>query len=69
VPGYYNRDHDAFIAYQRDSKTPEAFDRWKVNWIDAVKSSDEYQNLLGEEKMAELTIKHHALTEVADYGY
>jgi glutaconate CoA-transferase subunit A len=69
VPGYYNRDHDAFIAYQQDSKTPEAFDRWQAHWIDAVKSSDEYLNLLGEEKMSELAIKHHALTEVADYGY
>lgn len=69
VPGYYNRDHEAFIAYQLDSKTPRDFDRWQANWIDPVKSSDEYKNLLGEEKMTELAVNHHALTEVADYGY
>jgi glutaconate CoA-transferase subunit A len=69
VPGYYNRDHDNFIAYQRSSKTPEAFAQWQARWVDNVNSAEDYLSLLGEEKAAELRIKQHALTAEADYGF
>ncbi|HEX9922121.1 MAG TPA: CoA-transferase [Anaerolineae bacterium] len=69
VPGYYNRDHQAFIDYQENSKTPEAFAEWQATWVDRVHSSDDYLALLGDERRAELALKTHALSEVADYGY
>ncbi|MBM4425161.1 MAG: CoA transferase subunit A [Chloroflexi bacterium] len=66
VPGHYNRDHQAFIDYQRDSRTLEAFAAWQARWVD---SGDDYPALLGEARMASLKIKTRALAEVVDYGY
>jgi glutaconate CoA-transferase subunit A len=69
VPGYYNRDHQGFLDYQENSKTPEAFTQWLATWVDGVHSSDDYLALLGDERRAELALRTHALSEVADYGY
>ncbi len=69
VPGYYNRDHQAFIDYRKDSKTPEVFAKWRTRWIDSVKSSSDYLSLLGNERVAELALKNHAPSEAVDYGY
>ena len=69
VPGYYNRDHQAFLDYQRDSQTPEAFANWQARWVDGVRNSGDYVALLGEERIAGLRLKKHALAEAVDYGY
>jgi len=69
VPGYYNRDHDAFIEYRKDSKDPETFRKWLRLWVDNVKSSDDYIRLLGNERVIKLKLKKHLLSEPADYGY
>ena len=69
VPGYYNRDHDAFIEYREDSKTPQKFEKWMRYWVDNVKTSDDYIRLLGNERVANLKLKNHLLSEPADYGY
>lgn len=69
VPGYYNRDHQFFLDYQAHSRTPEHFAAWQAKWIDAVSSSENYQALLGIERMASLAIKHPAPSATADFGY
>ncbi len=69
VPGYYNRDHQAFLDYQRDSPTPEAFANWQTKWVDGVRNVDDYLTLLGDERVAGLKLKHHVLAEAVDYGY
>jgi glutaconate CoA-transferase subunit A len=69
VPGYYNRDHQAFIDYRADSKTPEAFARWLKRWVEGVESSQDYFKLLGEKRIAELALKNHVFSEPADFGY
>lgn len=69
APGYYNRDHQMFIDYQRDSKTPQAFGDWKAQWVDGVQNSGNYLALLGPERVAELALKYHAVSEAVDYGY
>lgn len=69
VPGYYNRDHQFFLDYQEESRTPELFAAWQAKWVDNVSSSEDYMALLGEEGMAALRIKHPAKTAAADYGY
>lgn len=69
VPGYYNRDHDAFVEYRNESNTPEAFERWLRLWVDNVKSSDDYLRLLGKERILKLELKKHMLSEPVDYGY
>lgn len=69
VPGHYNRDHEMFLSYQRESQTPEAFAAWQARWVDGVRDREEYLALLGQERTAGLALRHHALSEAVDYGY
>jgi glutaconate CoA-transferase subunit A len=69
VPGYYNRDHEMYLSYQRESQTPEKFAAWQARWVDGVRNRDEYLALLGQERMASLALRHHIFAEVVDYGY
>lgn len=69
VPGYYNRDHQAFIDYKETSTTPERFTQWQARWVDNVHSSDDYLKLVGETQVTDLSIKNHVFSEVIDYGY
>lgn len=68
VPGYYNRDHGAFLDYRNSSKTPAEFARWRARWVDTVHGSGDYMALLGEERMASLALRNHVWSEAADYG-
>jgi glutaconate CoA-transferase subunit A len=69
VPGYYNRDHEMFLSYRRESQTPEKFTAWLAHWVDWVRNRDDYLALLGQERAASLALKHHALSEAVDYGF
>jgi glutaconate CoA-transferase subunit A len=69
VPGFYNRDHQAFIDYRDGSKTPEAFARWQERWVDTPKSREDYLKLLGAERMSGLALRNHLFSAPADYGY
>jgi glutaconate CoA-transferase subunit A len=69
VPGFYNRDHQAFIEYRNGSKTAQSFTDWRRRWVDAVNSSADYLKLLGTERVSKLGITHHLLSEQVDYGY
>jgi glutaconate CoA-transferase subunit A len=69
VPGYYNRDHQAFIDYRYNSGSAEQFAAWQARWIDSVRSSQDYCNILGQERMNTLSLKHHVFSEPADFGY
>jgi glutaconate CoA-transferase subunit A len=69
VPGFYNRDHQAFIDYRDGSKTPEAFKAWRKYWVDPVHRPEDYMRLLGQERMEALKLKQHLYSEPVDYGY
>ena len=69
VPGFYNRDHQAFIDYRNESKTPQRFAEWQQRWVDSIDSHRDYIKLLGDARMAELALKQHVMSEPVDYGY
>ncbi len=69
VPGYYNRDHEAFLDYQKQSRTPRGFDRWKEKWVDPVGKGYRYPELLGKDRMEALMIQHRRPSVPVDYGY
>jgi glutaconate CoA-transferase subunit A len=69
APGYYNRDHRAFLEYRDESRTAEAFQRWLKTWVDEVRNSDDYLRLLGQDRMRELALNEHLYSEPVDYGY
>ena len=69
VPGYYNRDHQAFIDYRNESKTAEAFASWQQHWVESVFKPDDYTRRLGRERLEALKLKHHLYSEPVDFGY
>jgi glutaconate CoA-transferase subunit A len=69
VPGYYNRDHQAYLDYRSASKTPEAFAQWRQSWVLDTPDRQAYLKRLGADRLAQLHLKHHLLSEPADYGY
>jgi glutaconate CoA-transferase subunit A len=69
VPGFYNRDHQAFLDYRNDSKTSELFSQWRINWVDDLADHQAYLERLGEHRLTQLQLKHHILSEPVDYGY
>ncbi len=69
APGYYNRDHQAFLDYRDASRTPETYLRWRKQWIDAVQSPGDYLRLLGESRRRALQLSRHSFSEPADFGY
>jgi glutaconate CoA-transferase subunit A len=69
APGYYNRDHQAFIDYRSDSRTPQRFETWKSRWVDSLRSGADYLKLLGGERLETLGLTNHVRSEPADYGY
>lgn len=69
VAGYYNRDHRAFIAYQRNSRDKAQFAQWQRHWIDEVASSADRLERIGQRRREELSITHPLRSEPVDYGY
>lgn len=69
VAGCYNRDHAVYLDYQAASRTPEAFEAWRAQWVDGVQDRAEYAAWIGEERLAALRLTHHVYSQVVDYGY
>jgi len=69
VPGYYNRDHQVFIDYRNESKTRKLFVKWQNRWVDNIRNSHDYLDLIGQERMAGLALKKHVFSQAVDYGY
>jgi len=67
--GYYRRDHEAYAAYHRDTKTPEGYAAWKREWVDGVSGLGDYVAKLGNERVHSLLPAEHRFTEPVDYGY
>jgi len=69
MPGFYNRDHQAFVDYQQASRTAEGYNRWKATWIDGVSDRKKYVDRLGPERIQSLALREHLISEPADFGY
>lgn len=69
VPGYYNRDHQAFLEYQQASRTPEAFAAWLRHTVTDVADRAAYCQVLGTARLATLRLTCHAPAAPVDYGH
>jgi len=69
VQGYYGRDHAFFTQYHEQSRKIEDFERWLQCWVTGVANRREYMNLLGACRVEELSVKQHAYSASADFGY
>ena len=69
VQGYYNRDHEEYIAYHHESKERDGYLRWLEARVLGVKDREEYLRHLGEEKVRSLLVKRHRRSIPVDYGF
>jgi glutaconate CoA-transferase subunit A len=69
VQGFYRRDHEAYAAYHRVTKTREGYERWRVEWVEETPDLEAYVRRLGNERVAALIPLEHAFAEPVDYGY
>jgi glutaconate CoA-transferase, subunit A len=69
VPGYYNRDHQVFLNYKEQSRTPDRFQSWLDENVFSIRDIFQYHELLGEDRQKALLLTHHSFSEAVDYGY
>ncbi|MFO7750346.1 MAG: CoA-transferase [Desulfobacteraceae bacterium] len=69
VPGFYNRDHDAFLEYRTASKTGNQFQQWLEMSVYNTGGLDGYLSLVGRERLDGLEIKTSVKSEGVEYGY
>ena len=65
--GYYDRDNEFYLAWDKISESPETVRAWMQEWVYSVKDRDEYWDKLGGEKQNRLAVEAH-LSEPVNYG-
>lgn len=68
MQGYYQRDHDFFHEYHKETKTQEGFQQWLNDWVLSNSSHDEYVSKLGRERLEKLEIKEQQLAAPVNYA-
>jgi glutaconate CoA-transferase subunit A len=66
--GYYDRDNQYYIDYEKNTRTPEEHDSFLQEWVFSVSDRKEYLKHLGSERMVGLKTKSYYSAPV-DYGY
>ena len=69
VQGYYGRDHAFFAEYHEQSRKLEDFDKWLERWVVKVADRREYLKQLGGARFDALSVREHAFSALADFGY
>jgi glutaconate CoA-transferase subunit A len=65
--GYYDRDNEFYLQWDKVSQTTEAVKSWLDEWVYGVKDRDEYWEKLGAETHRRLAIKPR-YSESVNYG-
>jgi len=69
VPGYYNLDHDFFLAYAKATRRSENAQNWLDQWVYGVPGRPAYLEKLGTERLQKLMISHTAPSAPVEYGW
>lgn len=69
VQGYYGRDHAFFSQYHEQTRRLEDFEDWLAHWVVHVTDRQEYWKQLSPGRVESLTVKEHAYSAPADFGY
>jgi len=65
--GYYDRDNDFYLAWDKISSDPEATRQYLEEWVYGVKDREEYWAKLGAEKHEQLKVPA-LMSEPVNYG-
>jgi glutaconate CoA-transferase subunit A len=66
--GYYDRDNEYYMNYEKTTRTREEHERFLEEWVYGVSSRGEYLKHLGAERMLSLKTKPYR-SDPVDYGY
>ncbi len=66
--GYYDRDNQYYIDYEKTTRTREEHEKFLEEWVFGVSNRKEYMKHLGAERMLSLKTKSYYSFPV-DYGY
>jgi glutaconate CoA-transferase subunit A len=66
--GYYDRDNQYYMDYERLTRTPEDHEKFLQEWVFGVSDRAEYLKHLGQERVGSLKTKSY-LSDPVDYGY
>jgi glutaconate CoA-transferase subunit A len=66
--GYYDRDNQYYMDYEKTTRTREEHQKFLEHWVYGVSNRKEYVKLLGAERTLSLKTKSYLSTPV-DYGY
>lgn len=69
VQGYCGRDHAFFAQYHEQTRQLEGFEEWLAHWVLRIPDRREYMNRVGAARIESLSVKQHAMSAPADYGY
>jgi glutaconate CoA-transferase subunit A len=69
VQGYYGRDHAFFSDYHEQTRSLGDFEDWLARWVVRPANRQEYLAELEVSRREALTVKEHAYSAVADFGY
>lgn len=62
--GYYDRDNDAYLAWDEVSETHESTQEWLDEWVYGVENRDEYLRKLDTERLLDLQPKTNYATPI-----
>jgi len=65
--GYYDRDNEFYLEWDKVSESPEAVGSWLDEWVYGVRDREEYWQKLGEETHKRLQIKPR-MSQAINYG-
>ncbi len=65
--GYYDRDNEFYMKWDKVSESPEAVKSWLDEWVHGVKDREEYWQKLGEETHQRLQVEPR-MSEAINYG-
>jgi len=66
--GYYDRDNQYYMDYEKNTRTREEHEKFLQEWVFSVSDRKEYLRHLGAERMTSLKTKSYYSAPV-DYGY
>ncbi len=68
VQGYYDRDNDFYLEWDKISREPELVEKYLEEWVYSVENRKEYVEKLGAERVLKLLPKRFYSLPV-DYGF
>jgi glutaconate CoA-transferase subunit A len=65
--GYYDRDNDFYLAWDKISESAEAIKSWLDEWVFGVRDREQYWSKLGSARQAALAVEAR-MSEPVNYG-